>query len=250
MTLRDEFRELFSRNPVRLAHIALLAVQILKQYSPGAVGATESALAQLSDLATQARGLGCTDDLTRLVEHLGSELGFVGNTANYYAPENSDLSSVLARRSGIPITLAIVYIDIGRALGFDLRGVGFPGHFLVGQYGDNGQELALIDPFAARLTNRDECLQTLVSGDARAEGGARWPQKQIDAWFAPVSAEQIALRLLENLKQIHLRQAAYGPALTALELQLLVAPASFELRDQHRALLAVIFGRETDPSLH
>ena len=164
---------------------------------------------------------------------------------------------MLERRTGIPITLAIIYIEVGQALGFDLRGIGFPGHFLVGQFvnhqaaGQRLSEVALIDPFTGELTDRSRCLENFerASSSAGGRGVSRedWPAEQIDAWFAPATSQQVALRLLENLKQIYLQTQANGQALAALDLQLLVEPQSFELLQQQKFLSAQIFGRKDQP---
>lgn len=222
-------------------------------------------MAQLESLVVDARGAGCEESLERLVSYLARDRGYAGNADDYYSADNSDLSVVLERQQGIPITLAIVYIEIGAALGFDLRGIGFPGHFLVGRYlpvpdapeatGNSGVvrpvEVDLLDPFAGKLTDRASCLENLARASANAEASRKdWPQAQIDDWFAPSTSLQIALRLLENLKQIYLQTGAQGDALATLDLQLLVAPESFELLQQQKALSAHIFGREDKPPVH
>jgi len=248
MSARQQFIDCLNSAQLSLAQLALLAVQILKGDNAAAERATASGLEQLAMLSAEARSAGCDESLERLVAFIGSERGFAGNAQDYYSADNSDLSLVLERRAGIPITLAIVYIELGKALDFDLRGIGFPGHFLVGYYANAPStaysESALIDPFAGKLTSRASCLENL-GGEA-----ARQPQAQIDAWFAPASSQQIALRLLENLKQIYLQSAANGQALAALDLQLLVAPESFELLQQQQMLSAQIFGRKDKPPLH
>lgn len=252
MSSRQKFLQLLAQEPVDLSYVALLAVQILAEDSAEAVAATARGRSQMDALITQARAAGCGDSLARLVEYLGTECKFGGDSDNYYATDNSNLGHVLTHRSGIPITLALVYIEVGRALSFDLRGIGFPGHFLVGAYDTSGemrglppQEVLLIDPFAGSVISRGECLRRL---DARHTASVS--QEQINEWFLPATPEQIARRLLENLKQIHLQGAQSGHALAALELQLLLTPNQFDLRAQHEALLARIFGREPDATLH
>ncbi len=268
VTARQQFIELVNATDVSLARLALLAVQILKGDNAATQSATKVALEQLDSLVVDARGAGCEESLERLVAYLGSDRGYAGNTEDYYSADNSDLSLVLERKRGIPITLAIIYIEIGWALGFDLRGIGFPGHFLVGHFlpapdapdapeakgtsgGVVGVEAGLVDPFTGKLTDRTSCLENLarVSSDS---GVSRkdWPQAQVDAWFLPSTSLQIALRLLENLKQIYVQTGAHGDALAALDLQLLVAPESFELLQQQKALSAQIFGRKDTPPVH
>ena len=253
MSARQQFIDRLNSEEVSLGQLALLAVQILKGDNAAAQRATTRGLESLAVLSNDARSAGCEESLERLVTFIGSERGFAGNAQDYYSADNSDLSMVLERRSGIPITLAIVYIELGRTMGFDLRGIGFPGHFLVGHYADvhsaadgvvTEGEAGLIDPFAGKLTTRSSCLENLAR-DAKDH-----PQAQIDAWFAPATSPQIALRLLENLKQIYLHNRSLGQALAALDLQLLVAPESFELLQQQQTLSAQIFGRDNKPPLH
>jgi len=185
-----------------------------------------------------------------LVDYLGGALRFAGNVDDYYNPNNSDLGWVLAKRRGIPITLALIYIAVGRALGLELRGIGFPGHFLVGIYapGESAHPHQIIDPFRARLTSREECMQTLTQQlDQQRGGQPDGPIEPIDtdeSLFVAAAPAAVLLRLLENLKQIHLRNRAIGPALAALELQLLAAPDSFELHSQQAALISQAFGRK------
>ena len=246
MTTRCQFQELLSGSSVNLAHAALLAVQIIKRDSSEAVAATRSGLRQIDELTSRAMAANCDTDIRRLVAYLGNDVGLVGNTEHYYDPDNSDLSCVLKNRTGIPITLAIVYIEVGRALGFDLRGIGFPGHFLVGHYALDVEQ-TLIDPYSSQLTSRDACLDRLP---ATTEREIQQPQEVIEAWFLPATPQAIILRLLENLKQIYGAQNSLGPALAALELQLLLAPANFDLREQERSLLARFTGQNQTPKLH
>src|SRR5262245_30254210 len=76
------------------------------------------------------RDIGVTDTIIALNHYLFEELGFAGNAADYYDPRNSYLNDVLDRKLGIPITLSIVYMEVGQRVGLALRGVSFPGHFL------------------------------------------------------------------------------------------------------------------------
>jgi len=193
---------------------------------------------------------------TALVDYLGGVLRFRGNVDDYYNPSNSDLGWVLARRRGIPITLALIYITVGRALGYELRGIGFPGHFLVGVYASRAdtQPGQIIDPFRARLTSREECMRAIEQQQAPQAAGATQQTQIVESLFIAATPAAVLLRLLENLKQIHLRDHAIGPALAALELQLLVAPESFELRSQQEVLVSQAFGRKPGsggkPELH
>lgn len=254
MSARQQFIAEVEKADPSLAQLALLAVQILKSDSAAAQEATKDSLQQIATLIETAKVAGCDQSLPRLVQYMRSDLGFEGNALDYYAQDNSDLSQVLRRRSGIPITLAIVYIEIGRALGYNLKGVGFPGHFLVGSYNPDNEELALIDPFEGKLTDRKHALAEL----ARAQGHeysvkgsvTGWSKSQTDAWFLPANAQQIGLRLLENLKQIHVQVGRLGQALAAVELQLLLAPSNTQLLQQQSKLSQQIFGGGNSPAVH
>ena len=84
------------------------------------------------------------------------EEGLRGNAGEYYDPRNSFLNEVLDRKIGIPITLSVIYIEVGRRLGLSLVGVGFPGHFLVKHLGVDGEQI--LDPFVGGATLSEEQL--------------------------------------------------------------------------------------------
>ncbi|MEM7218951.1 MAG: transglutaminase-like domain-containing protein [Pseudomonadota bacterium] len=207
--------------------------------------------ARVQTLIAQADATGC-DSLPALAAFLRDQAGFSGNAENYYDADNSYLDLVLERRVGIPITLAVLHIAVGEGLGLDVRGIGFPGHFLVAEYGgrDSGDEIALVDPFAGRAMSRDDARALLVTlyGDERAAEVGRDP-----ALFAPCTSRDILLRMLENLKQLRARDGDLGGTLALLELQLVVRPEQFELRAQHESLLKRAFGGLGDgdaPAVH
>ena len=250
MSARQRFIAEVEKADPSLAQLALLAVQILKSDSAAAREATEGSLQQMAILIENARAAGCDQGLERLVQYLHSDLGFEGNALDYYAEDNSDLSQVLQRRSGIPITLAIVYIEIGRALGYNLKGIGFPGHFLVGSFSPDNEDLTLIDPFIGELTDRKQALAQLTRTQGSEFSASQWSKKQKDGWFVAVDAQQIGLRLLENLKQIHVQKGQHVQALAALELQLLLAPSNAQLLQQQSKFSQQIYGEGNSPAVH
>jgi regulator of sirC expression with transglutaminase-like and TPR domain len=154
---------------------------------------------------------------------LFGEEGFHGNTAEYYDPRNSYLNEVLARRTGIPITLALVYIEVARRVGLRLHGVGMPGHFLVGYMPPGGRgERLFIDPFSdGTLRTTGECVALFrrMYGTMQAFS----PQA-----LAPVTARQFLARLLTNLKSIYLEQSDWLQALRVVDYLLLVQPQAVE----------------------
>jgi regulator of sirC expression with transglutaminase-like and TPR domain len=163
----------------------------------------------------------------RLAHYLATEEGFHGNHRHYSDPRNSCLNHVLDRRTGIPITLSIVYLEVGWRLGLPLAGVGMPGHFLI-KYADGETEIVL-DPFheGAILTPAD-CAERL-----RQVFGRPVP---LEAHFlAAVTRKQILSRVLTNLKHIYLRAPApdYPRALETIEHLLAISPwALDEIRDR------------------
>jgi regulator of sirC expression with transglutaminase-like and TPR domain len=154
-----------------------------------------------------------------LAAYLFGECGFRGNQAEYYDPRNSYLNDVLERRTGIPITLAVVLIETGRRLGLRVEGVGFPGHFLVRVAGSRGP--VLLDPFfGGRVVDDRELLARY-----RAFLGADAPAVPRDA-LAATPTPAMLTRMLRNLLRIHLDRKDHERALAAAELLLVLVPAS------------------------
>ncbi len=146
--------------------------------------------------------------------YLFDELKFIGNQADYYDPANSCLNEVLTRKTGIPITLSVVYLEIARRLGKPLFGIGFPGHFLL-QY-DDGAYSTYLDPFrGGRLLDAAGCYE-LAETEANP------------AMLARVSKRQIVVRMIVNLRGIYLRRGAHRKSLQILDLLLEVFPDSAE----------------------
>ena len=159
--------------------------------------------------------------MNTLSEALFDDIGFRGNADNYYDPRNSYLNEVLRRRAGIPITLAVVYMEVGRRLRVPLLGVGMPGHFLVRHAEiDN----LFVDPFhGGILLSADECRQML---EDLAEGPFRWD----DRLLAPISNRQILARIIRNLKAIYMYDDDYVRALEMSDFALALEPHSAENR--------------------
>jgi len=166
--------------------------------------------------------------LRSLNSFLYDELGFTGNDQDYYDPRNSYLNEVLERRTGIPITLSILYLEIGKRLGLNLKGVSFPGHFLVKLAVKRGQ--LVLDPFTGGEAQsesdlRQRLAQVLPSGKAE--------QAQLDRYLEPATPRQIIARVLRNLKNIYTQTGKLEQALAVMHRMLLVMPESAEeLRDR------------------
>ncbi|HVF87355.1 MAG TPA: transglutaminase-like domain-containing protein [Pyrinomonadaceae bacterium] len=158
------------------------------------------------------------------------ELGFAGNQQNYYDPRNSLLNQVLERRTGIPITLSIVYCEVGRRAGLKAEGVGFPGHFMVrvGEELDGG---VLVDPFNRDVLDEEDCQERLDN----MYGG----QVPLTAeHLRPATSREIIIRLLRNLKGIYAGAHLHRRALAVVERILLLSPQAFDERRDRGALLA------------
>jgi regulator of sirC expression with transglutaminase-like and TPR domain len=171
--------------------------------------------------------------IVALNQFLYGDLGYWGHTEDYYDPRNSYLNEVLDRRTGIPITLGIVYMELGRRVGLPLEGVSFPGHFLV-RLRLRGGTLVL-DPFAGGAPQAEDelrrRLERVVPDHAR--GGVPLGELPLDAFLEPASKRQILSRVLRNLKGIYREADKPERMLEVLNRMLVVSPeASGELRDR------------------
>ena len=147
-----------------------------------------------------------------------SELGFRGNQDDYYDPKNSFMNEVIERRTGIPISLSVLYIEVGQRLGLDLAGLSFPGHFLV-RY-QSGDELLFIDPFhqGARLD-----IDALEDRLRRVVGpGAELAEEHLE----PASKHHMLTRMLTNLAAIYRRAGDVYRGIAVLERMLVLDPAN------------------------
>jgi regulator of sirC expression with transglutaminase-like and TPR domain len=185
-------------------------------------------LERLDELAHEGRARldGARNDAERvgaLTRFLFAEKGFVGNQDDYYDRRNSFLNEVLDRRTGIPITLALVYAEVGRRLGLNVRGVGFPGHFLAKI---DGKPEIIIDPFFGTVLSESQCHERLREVLGR---DAPFDRRYLRA----ATPREILVRMLNNLKHIHLQTKELDQALSCCERILLLTPDnSYELRDR------------------
>lgn len=157
--------------------------------------------------------------LSNFIHH---EEGFTGNVTSYYAPENSFLNRVIDTHYGIPITLALIHIAIGRRLGIPVSGINFPGHFLV-KYGEDKR--VIVDPFSGRSLSEPDCATLLkqIAG----------PRAVIQPhYFDTADNKSIVLRMLDNLKQIFWRERSWEHSKSCIECQLLLRPSQNEFTVQ------------------
>jgi len=163
--------------------------------------------------------------------YLYGDQRFVGNREHYEDPRNSCLNEVLERRTGIPITLSLVYMEVGRRAGLGVEGVNFPGHFLVRCPEASTGGGHIIDPFhGGALLSEQECrilLERHVGSEVAFDR----------ALLAPATRPQIVVRMLLNLKRIYVHMRSFPQARDVTELLLALTPSALsELRD--RGLLA------------
>lgn len=166
--------------------------------------------------------------LARLNELLFQEERLNGNAADYYDPRNSFLNEVLDRKIGIPITLSVIYMEVGRRLGMNIFGVGFPGHFLVKYTGPDGE--VILDPFHGGTSLTHEQLAQKLR-DMYGEGSPFLTQ--IPRLLTPASKREILVRMLRNLKGVYLQKNDFPRALNAIDRIVLVDPTlATEFRDR------------------
>ncbi len=159
---------------------------------------------------------------------LFDEQGFVGNTTDYYDPRNSFLNEVLDRKLGIPITLSILYIEIGRRVGLALEGVSFPGHFLVKFTTDHGE--LVLDPFAGGIPVSEEDLLHRLE---ETYGQPAPPAAELPRLLTSADHKDILVRMLRNLKAIYQKQRRWDKALAIVNRMLLIAPhVATDVRDR------------------
>jgi regulator of sirC expression with transglutaminase-like and TPR domain len=158
-------------------------------------------------LSERCRNL--STDLKRLQEtsrFFQKELGFSGNVNNYYDPDNSFVHKVLESRRGIPITLAIIYIELARTVGLDAEGVSFPGHFLVKINLHEGP--VVLDLFTGQSLSKEDLLERLEP--YRESFGLTSDRKDsevpIGLFLQPATPKDILLRMLRNLREVYSQQ--------------------------------------------
>lgn len=158
-------------------------------------------------------------------EYLYDDLGFEGNTRDYYNPRNSFLNDVIEQRKGIPITLSLVYLEIARRIDFPMEGVGMPGHFLIRPA--IAEMEIFVDAFnGGEVMFVDDCQQRLSQIYGQ-------PIKLQMGFLESITTRQFLARMLTNLKLVYLDQQQLEKALAAVERILLLFPSvATELRDR------------------
>jgi regulator of sirC expression with transglutaminase-like and TPR domain len=233
------FAELVSREDARI-DVAQGCLMIAQDAYPALevepyLGEIERMALALRGRIGQAQGAADSPEerIAALNQFLFEDLGYRGNTDEYYDPRNSYLNEVMDRRTGIPITLAVLYMALGRRVGLPLEGVSFPGHFLVRLRLRAGT--LVLDPFdgGAPLSERDlrERLARVIPRGLA--DGIPVTELPLDQFLEPATHRQILGRVLRNLKAIYREADKPERMLEVLNRMLLVAPdSSAELRDR------------------
>jgi regulator of sirC expression with transglutaminase-like and TPR domain len=185
-------------------------------------------LSRLDEIGSRAQrelaraGARAGSPILQLVRWLYEDLGFRGNAQDYYDPKNSFLNEVLDRKTGIPITLAVVVMEVARRAALVVQGVSFPGHFLL-RAGPSDAPL-FINPFDGKLLTRPEIRALL----GRATGEDREVETRL---LEPATKRQILVRMLNNLRGIYSTRGDKVRLLGVLE-RMAVLVRSEEVRRQ------------------
>jgi regulator of sirC expression with transglutaminase-like and TPR domain len=168
--------------------------------------------------------------LRALNQFFYQDLGFGGNVNDYYDPDNSYLNAVLRTRRGIPISLAVLWMELAQGIDLNARGVGFPGHFMVKVHLPRGQ--VVIDPFTGQSLTREE-LSERIEPYRRHSGLVDDFDVPLGLYLQASPSRDIIARMLRNLKEIHRTQEDW-PRLVAVQDRLiaLLPEAWGEWRDR------------------
>ena len=231
--LGRELASVLADDPVDLARAALVIARLeYPSLDPVPTLATLSALGDRA--AERLHQLDAAPVRTRIAalnRLIYREEHFAGNRAHYDDFRNSLLNVVLERRLGIPISLAVVYMEVARRAGLDVRGVAFPGHFLMRVANPAGEAGVILDPFdGGDEVDEQGCRQLLAR---RLGDDAGYDEEML----SPCSSRQIISRILNNLKRTYIELRSFEHARQVSDLILAVDPAALtEVRD--RGLIA------------
>jgi regulator of sirC expression with transglutaminase-like and TPR domain len=187
----------------------------------------DNSLSRIDEIAAQIRAQlsdspGQQEIADALNIYLFQQLGYSGNPDDYYNPDNSFLHRVLETRIGIPITLSVLYMEVGRRLGLACRGVGLPGHFVVSL-----EDLGLyLDPYnSGGLLSSADCRRMV---EDLFGSQINWQED----FLSPCTKRDILYRMLNNLKMIYIRSRDYPKAIGALERMGLTSPSVADLHKE------------------
>ena len=233
----ERFGQMVS-GPDEAINLAEAALLIASEEYPGLDIAAY--LARLDEMAATLRrrlraDISPADTIVALNRFLFDEHGFSGNAADYYDPRHSFLNDVLDRKRGIPLTLALVYMEIGRRIGLPVQGISFPAHFLVKCQLREG--MVVLDPYAKGISlSFDEIRRRIKS----LRNDAEPPRSVIAGMLATASNKDILVRMLRNLKGIYSHHQQWLKALAATDRIISVMPGlAEEYRDRGMIYLSL-----------
>lgn len=158
------------------------------------------------------------------------DLGFAGNVNNYYDPENSYLNAVLRTRRGIPISLAVVWMELAQGLGLHARGIGFPGHFMVKVLLPKGQ--VVLDPITGQSLSREELAERLEPYK-RQSGLVDDYDVPLGLYLQAATPRDTIARMLRNLKEVHRSQQDWQRLVAVQDRLIVLLPQAWgERRDR------------------
>lgn len=167
----------------------------------------------------------------RLLNHFFyRDLGFGPNANDYYAPDNSYLNVVVRQRRGIPISLAVLYMELGQQIGLPLKGVSFPNHFLLRMTIPAGE--VVLDPLTGETLSKEQ-LQEMLDPYLEREGITDASQVPLGLFLRAASHREIVARMLRNLKAIYLQESRWQRLLAVQNRLVILLPGSIEeVRDR------------------
>lgn len=235
MAALEPFAQILRREDARI-DLARACLMIAEDAYPGLdveryVGEIERLAMRLR--ARMPQNSSAEERVVALNQFLYEDLGYWGNTDDYYDPRNSYLNEVIERKTGIPITMSILYMELGRRVGLPLEGVSFPGHFLVRLRLRGG--MLVLDPFSGGAPQSEDDLRKRVKRVIPDGVADDLPASELplDQFLEPATNRQILSRVLRNLKGIYREADKPERMLDVLNRMLLVTPgASAELRDR------------------
>lgn len=214
------------------------AVAVAQDEMPGLD--VQGVLAQIDALADRLRRRIPADAaplqrLRLLNRYFFTELGFAGNVNDYHDPRNSYLPAVLETRRGIPITLALLYIELATQAGLKAQGISFPGHFLVKLRLPRGE--VVIDPFSGQSLSREDLEERLQP--LRAEHGLFGDDEApLGLFLQAAPPRDVVVRLLRNLREIHRAAEDLERLAAVLRRLVILLPEAWEQRRELALVLA------------
>jgi len=204
---------------------------------------TQSTLAEVDALAARlkqriARDAAPMQRLRVLNRFFFQELGFSGNVNDYYDPRNSYVHCVLETRRGIPITLALLYVELANQVGLNACGIAFPGHFLAKVHMPQGE--IVIDPFTGQSMSRD-ALDALLVPYRRRRGATGGSEPALSEFLQATAPREVIARMLRNLKEVFRSSQDAARLLGVAERLVILLPHAWEER-RDRGLVHAALG--------